>query len=135
MKLFNVRLLTGDFPATLHFWRDVMRLPAAYSDETMGYAYLTAGEVGVELFGRDAFAEALGDSTPAPLPMGRQTVLVFNVEDVDAAYADLVARGAAPVHAPVDRPEWQARTAHVADPDGQLVEIYSKLDAAETPTI
>jgi lactoylglutathione lyase len=134
MKIINVRLLTGDFAATLHFWRDVMQLPVAYGDEVMGYAYLTAGDVGVELMGRDAFAEALGDATPAPAA-GRQTVLVFNVEDVDATYADLVVRGAAPVHAPVDRPEWQARTAHVADPDGQLVEIYEKLEAAETPTI
>ncbi|HEV2462120.1 MAG TPA: VOC family protein [Ktedonobacterales bacterium] len=134
MKIINVRLLTGDFAATLHFWRDVMQLPVAYGDEVMGYAYLTAGDVGVELMGRDTFAEALGDATPAPAA-GRQTVLVFNVEDVDATYADLVVRGAAPVHAPVDRPEWQARTAHVADPDGQLVEIYEKLEAAETPTI
>ena len=135
MRLINVRLLSGDFAATFRFWRDVMQLPLTYGDEAMGYAYFTAGDVGVELMGRDAFAEAIGDAPPAPPPTGRQTVLVLEVEDVDATYAELVARGAAAVHAPVDRPEWQARTAHLADPDGQLVEIYSKLDAAETPTI
>jgi len=144
MKFTNVRLLTGDFDASYQFWRDVMRLPVAYGPDSPGgipgYAYLTIGEVGVELMSRDGFAAALGEATPAPAPTGRQTVLVLGVDDVDATYADLVGRGATSVAAPVDRPQWGARTAHLADPDGHLIELYTRLtapgasDTSETST-
>jgi lactoylglutathione lyase len=143
MKFTNVRLLTGDFDASYQFWRDVMRLPVAYGPDSPGgipgYAYLTIGDVGVELMGRDAFAAALGEATPATVPTtGRQAVLVLGVDDVDATYADLVGRGARSIAAPVDRPAWGARSAHLADPDGHLIELYTRLampDASEMPTI
>src|SRR5947199_10583940 len=97
MKLINIRLLVSDFPASLKFWRDVMRLPMTFGDEAMGYAYFDTGNAGLELFSRDGFAAAIGEATPAPTPVGRQTVIVFGVDDVDATYADLVERGATPV--------------------------------------
>src|SRR5262245_52458384 len=47
MNFVGVRLLVGDFPTTFRFWRDAMKLPVAYSDETMGYAYFTADGAGL----------------------------------------------------------------------------------------
>jgi lactoylglutathione lyase len=133
MKFMNVRLLVGDFPAVFKFWRDVMSLPMSFSDETMGYAYFDTGNGGLELFSRDGFAAALGEATPAPTPVGRQTVIVFHVEDVDATYADLVKRGATPVAGPQVRPAWGVRSAHLGDPEGHLIEIYSQLPGADAP--
>jgi predicted enzyme related to lactoylglutathione lyase len=98
-----------------------------YADESIGYAYFDTGGAGIELFTRDGLAAALGEPVPAPAPAGRPALLVFKVNDVDAAYADLVARGAEGVIAPRDMPAWGARTAHVGAPEGQLVEIYSPL--------
>ncbi len=100
----------------------------------MGYAYFETDKGGLELFSRDGFADALGEASPAPAPAGRQTVIVFQVDGVDAFYADLVARGATAVSGPQDRPVWNARTAHIADPDGHLVEIYSPLAAPAAPS-
>ena len=131
MKLCNIRLLVGDFPASLTFWRDIMMLPMSFSDETMGYAYFDTGNGGLELFSRDGFAASLGETAPTSTPSGHQAVIVFRVDDVDATYADLVKRGAKAVAAPVDRPLWQARTAHFSDPDGYLAEIYSPLQASD----
>ena len=133
MKLSNIRLLVSDFPASLKFWRDIMMLPLSFSEETMGYAYFDTGNGGLELFSRAGFAAYLGEATPTSTPAGYQAVIVFRVDDVDASYADLVKRGAKAVAAPVDRPVWQARTAHFSDPDGYLVEIYSQLQAPDTP--
>ena len=127
MKLINIRLLVGDFPASVRFWRDIMKLSMTYGDETMGYAYFDTGSAGVELLSRDGFAAALGEATPVPTPMGRQAVIVFRVDNVDATYADLIERGATPVVGPQDRPTWQVRSAHISDPDGYLIEIYSPL--------
>jgi lactoylglutathione lyase len=127
MKFICVRLLVKDFPATFKFWRDLGKLPVSYSDEATGYAYFDMGTAGLELFSRAAFASAIGEAALAPL--GREAVLDFEVDDVDATYADLVARGATPVAAPQDRPAWGARTANLADPDGHHFEIYTKLPA------
>ena len=134
MKFINVRLLVGDFTASVGFWRDIMKFPMTYSDESIGYAYFDTGSAGVELFSRDGFAAALGEAAPVPTPMGRQIVLVFRVDDIDATYTDLVQRGATVVAGPQDRPAWGVRSAHISDPDGHLIEIYSPLQASDSAT-
>jgi lactoylglutathione lyase len=134
MKLTSVRLLVSDFPASFSFWRDVMQFPVIFGPDTPGapngYAYLVSGEVGVdagvELIHRDGFAEAIGVA-PTPAPSNSQTCLDFKVDDVDATYAELVARGAPSVAAPTDHLDWGARTAHISDPDGNIIELYTSL--------
>ena len=133
MKLINIRLLVGDFPASLAFWRDIMMLPMTFGDETMGYAYFDTGSAGIELTSRAGFAASLEEVMPDSRPGGYPAVIVFRVDDVDASYADLVKRGAKAIAEPVDRPAWQARTAHFSDPDGYVVEIYSQLQTADMP--
>lgn len=123
MQLFGFRLLVGDFGAALRFWRDVVKLPLAFGDESIGYAYFGTEHGVLELFSRAAFASAVGDVSPA----GRGSVILLKTDDVDGSYATLIEGGATSVAAPQDRPEWRARTAHVADPDGHLIEIYSSL--------
>src|SRR5215471_18608854 len=131
MKLVNFRLLVSDFPASLTFWRDIMKLPMTFGDESMGYAYFDTGNAGIELLSRIAFAASLGELVPSIITKGNPAVIVFRVDDVDATYDDLVKRGAKAVVEPVDRPVWQARTAHFSDPDGYLVEIYSQLQTGD----
>jgi predicted enzyme related to lactoylglutathione lyase len=131
MKLVNFRLLVSNFPASLAFWRDIMMLPMTFGDETMGYAYFDTGSAGIELMSSAGFAASLSEVMPASTTEGHPAVIVFRVDDVDATYDDLVKRGAKEVAKPVDRPVWQARTAHFSDPDGYLVEIYSQLQAAD----
>jgi predicted enzyme related to lactoylglutathione lyase len=134
MKFINVRLLVSDFAATMRFWRDVMGLQMTYGDEAMGYAYFETDSAGVELLTRQGFADALGEAASTSMPEGRSAVLVFRVDDVDAAYADFVERGASAVAGPQDRPAWGVRSAHLSDPDGSLIELYSQLPGADAPT-
>ena len=131
MNFINVRLLVSDFAASMRFWRDIMKLHMTYGDEAMGYAYFDTGSGGVELMHREGFAQALGKALPAPVPGSHPAVLVFRVDDVDATYAELVARGATSVAEPQDRPAWQARSAQIADPDGYIVEVYNQLRLPE----
>lgn len=77
-----------------------------------------------------AFATALGESLPAREPAGHQVVLDFRVENVDAAYAEAIALGATPIAPPLDRPLWGARTAHIADSDGHVIELYTPLPSS-----
>lgn len=134
MKFMNVRLLVGDITAAIRFWRNVMGLRMTYGDEAMGYAYFETDSAGVELLTREGFAVALGEVASTPTPEGHPAVLVFRVDDVDTAYADFVERGATAVAGPQDRPAWGVRSAHLSDPDGYLIEIYSQLPVAGAPT-
>lgn len=126
MKLNDFRLLVNDFPASFHFWHEVMGLPVVFRDENNTYAELEAGNVCLELLRADYFAYSAGAA--APPPAEQRGVIVFNVEDVDAAYADFVKRGAPSLAAPQDHPAGFARTALFSAPDGYVVEFFSSLN-------
>ena len=93
MKFVNVRLLVGDIRAAISFWRDVMGFRMTFGDEAMGYAYFETDSAGVELMTREGFAAALGEAASPRKAEGHPAVLVFRVDDVDAAYANFVERG------------------------------------------
>jgi len=59
---------------------------------------------------------------------GPRGLLAAGVEDVDAAYEALKARGAALLRPPTDQP-WGLRTAYFADPEGNIWEINQPIGA------
>jgi catechol 2,3-dioxygenase-like lactoylglutathione lyase family enzyme len=127
------RLLVRDFAANYRFYRDAMGFTAAFGEEHDVYADFKTGEVTIALFDRGAMAEAVGTTDLPPTASAQDTVaLCFAVENVDAACADLRARGVSFVTEPQDRSEWMIRTAHFRDPEGNLLEIFSAI-AVATP--
>jgi len=54
-------------------------------------------------------------------------LLCAGVDDVDAEYAALTAKGLKFIKPPVDQP-WGRRTAYFADPEGNLWELFHMLD-------
>lgn len=127
MKLDNFRLLINDFSASFHFWHDIVGLELIYKDNTSTYAYFEAGSARIELLKADYFAASIGQTNPASLQSGYRGVIVFRVDDVDAAYADLIERGAPPLAPPFDHPAGFARTALLAAPDGYVLEVFQSL--------
>lgn len=127
MKLNFVCLLANDVPSIVSFWRDVVQLPMTYYDETIGYASFDTGGSTLAIYSRTAFAELLGEEEILPPQESRQMYLSFQVDDVDATYTRLIKGGATAVIAPRDYPVLHARQAHVNDPDGRLIELYSPL--------
>lgn len=123
-----VVLVVADVDASLHFYTQVLGLPLGHRSGP--YAQLATGETRVALFDRRAMAKTLGvDRLAAPDPQAPGFQLGFKVDDVDAVYADLVERGAAPACEPTDR-SWGQRTAYVRDPDGHLIELAEQLSRA-----
>jgi uncharacterized glyoxalase superfamily protein PhnB len=52
-------------------------------------------------------------------------------EELDQAYAEVVAKGATPIQAPANMP-WRQRAAFIADPEGNIHELFAELlDSAE----
>lgn len=122
------RLLVKDFAASFHFYSAVLGLPVHMRTSDDVYAEFDTGAVTLALFRRDYMAMTVGSSDQAD--GGERVALTFTVADVDAAYQELIGRGAQPVTAPQDRPDWIIRTAHFRDPDGNLIEINAPLPSS-----
>ena len=124
MRLTHVRLLVDDYGESFRFWRDVAGLGPTFGNESSGYSDFAAGGVDVAIFDRNEQAEVVGAARESA------TLLVFRVADVDAAVAELRARGAAVLGEPLDRPDWGIRVADLRDPAGNLLEVNHEIPAS-----
>jgi predicted enzyme related to lactoylglutathione lyase len=116
------RILVDDFAASYRFYRNVLDLePQRPEQESGPYACFKPldGGTDIALLSRELMGSMLGTH---PGPAGG-AVLVLKVDDVDAAYAKVVADGAEGVAAPVDQVAWGMRVAHVRAPEGTLIEF------------
>ena len=124
----HTRLLVSDFPASFHFYRDILNFPVHLGDEAGPYAefHTHAGHI-LALFHRPLMAAALEEHWPAPAAGQDRAVLCLAVDNVDTAFEELKRLGAKVVAPPADRPDWMIRTAHFRDPDNHLIEINHPL--------
>lgn len=125
------RLLVSDYRACFGFYHDVLGFEATFGDADSGYADFNTGSgATIALFDRQEMAQGIG-ADAADDPAGKKGVgriaLVFAVPDVDEACRQLQAEGVALAAFPTDHPEWGIRTAHVRDPEGNLIEINQNL--------
>jgi len=132
MRYTHTRLLVRDFAACFRFYRDVMGFRPTFGDENDVYADFETGTIVLALFGRGDQATAIGaDDQPEHADMQDTICLCFDVEDVDQMVAQLEARGVTFIAPPTDRPGWGLRTAHLRDPDGNLIEISHGIPMSE----
>lgn len=128
MKLTHVRLLVTDYAACFRFYRDVLGLPVGFGDESGPYGDFDAGGTFIALYDRRLMDEAIGGSgKPLSADAMDRVLLSIAVDSVDDTFAALQAKGVGFVAEPTDRPDWGIRTAHLRDPDGNLIEIYKDL--------
>lgn len=125
--LTHVRWLVADLGPCLQFYRDRLGLKQVV-DVPGIYAEFEAGGARVALYRADLMAQVVGD---APVAQGTgEAVLCLRVDDVDAAVARLAKAGVVPVRAPHDQEAWHQRVAHLRDPAGHLVELWTPLGRA-----
>ena len=128
LVLDQARVLVNDLPRARAFYTEVLGLTVGFENPV--YVQLEGGPgVSIGLYGRAAMADAVGaEKGEAPTRDGSdRSALVFRVDSVDAAAAELVRRGAHQVAPPVDRPAWGLRTAHFRDPEGNLIELIQRI--------
>ena len=134
MDALHPRLLVARFAECFRFYEAVLpKLIGAHlvrGNEDGPYANWDRGEEGVLiLFDRGAMAATIGtaDLPETAGPAQDSAMLVCRVDDVDEALALCLERGGTLVAEATDRPQWgpTLRTAHLRDPDGNLIELQS----------
>jgi catechol 2,3-dioxygenase-like lactoylglutathione lyase family enzyme len=117
-------LIVEDLDRALGFYVDVLGLRLGH--RSGDYVQLDTGTTRLALYTRSAMAKTLGMALDPPVSNAPGFEVGFKVSDVDAAFTELIARGARPVMPPTDR-FWGQRTAYLRDPDGHLIELAQDL--------
>jgi lactoylglutathione lyase len=113
-------LIVADLDRALGFYVDVLGLRLGH--RSGDYAQLDTGTTRLALYTRSAMAKTLAMALDSPPSNAPGFEVGFKVTNVDAAFNELIARGAHPVMPPTDR-FWGQRTAYLRDPDGHLIEL------------
>ncbi len=122
-KIMATELLVRDLARCTAFYRDTLGLEVQESESTPDSVSFRMENVHFFLLEISAAVQMISEK-PLELKIGEGTrvLLAAGVADVDAAYEALKARGVTFLRPPTDQP-WGLRTAHFADPEGNLWEI------------
>lgn len=125
MKLSQIRLITNDFHKSVAFYRDVMEFSLGTYAEGMQFASFNTGETKIEIFARHQISEVIGEKNlPTDVESQSKFLLSFAVDQVDEVCVGLKNKGVLLLNEPCDRKDWNARVAHLQDPDGNVIELY-----------
>ena len=127
-KVAAVVLFVQDLAGCTAFYRDTFKLRYQESDAD-GASFLLENGLYLILLSPSGAADLLStDVNQLKLGGAPRGLLAATVADVDAAYEELKAKGVTFVRPPTDQP-WGLRTAHFADPEGNLWEINQSIRA------
>ena len=121
-----IGLFVSDLPKMTAFYRDVMRMEIDWNGEGP-YAEFEHEGIRFSMFERQKLPTLLRQEPSFPSGLNGTFELAVNVGDrtnVDVEFERMRYLGAAVVYGPRDEP-WKMRSAMVADPDGNLIEIAS----------
>jgi catechol 2,3-dioxygenase-like lactoylglutathione lyase family enzyme len=111
-------LAVQDLRASTDFYIQVLGFARDFGDGTDGWSWLS----------RDGVRVGLGEcaAEPAASTLGDHSYIAYvNVDDVDAVYAELRARGA-PIKAPPETKPWGMREFALRTPDGHRMTFGSE---------
>ena len=127
-KIEAMVLFVQDLAGCTAFYRDTFKLQYQGSDAHSASFLLEEG-LYLILLSPEGAAGLLGTQVhELKIAGGPHGLLAAGVADVDAAYEELKAKGVTFVRPPTDQ-RWGLRTAHFADPEGNLWEINQPIES------
>ena len=132
-KLMATGLIVQDLARCTAFYRDILGLQVRESESTSDSVSFQVDNVYFFLMEAGGAAQMVSSE---PLDLSGEgsprVLLAAGVEDVDAAYETLSAKGVQFLRPPMDQP-WGLRTAYFADPEGNLWEINQPINRKPLP--
>jgi lactoylglutathione lyase len=126
-NIIAIELLVRDLAKCTAYYRDTLGLEVRESESTPDSVSFQMGNVYFFLLEFSGAAHMVSSETlEFSIEGGPRVLLASDVEDVDAAYKALSARGVSFLRPPIDQP-WGLRTAYFADPEGNLWEINQSI--------
>ena len=119
-----ITLFVEDVAAARTFYVDVLGGEVIFADE--GSAVVKLSNLMVNLLHVDNAPTLVEPVQVGGPTAGARALYTIRVDDADAAYQELIERGATFLNGPIDRP-WGRRTAAFADPAGNVWEIAQEL--------
>lgn len=126
VKFDMIGIFVGNLREMVDFYKNAVGLEIEW-DGTGPYAEFKHEGIRFSMFERKELAGLLGREPSFPQGLNGSFELAINVgepKNVDDRYKQLVESGAESIYEPRDEP-WQMRSAMVADPEGNLIEIAS----------
>lgn len=126
-KIALITILTDDVPSLLKFYRDVLGFQVA--NDLGEYVEFENAGVRFAICARSIMETTTGHPSFDEPKGGQSFELAFPLDtpdELDQAFAEVVAKGATFIQAPANMP-WGQRTAFFADPDGNIHELFSNL--------
>ncbi|MBP1533587.1 VOC family protein [uncultured Ruminococcus sp.] len=126
MRLDGFGLLVNDMGKMIRFYRDVLGFEIKEAEDTSN-VYLVKDGTLFLLYGRKDFENMTSRKYEYVKGLNGHSEIALYVDtfdEVDAAFRDVVSKGATPVLEPTTEP-WGQRTCYIADPEGNLIEIGS----------
>ena len=126
MRLDGFGLFVEDMGKMIRFYRDALGFEIQESEDTSN-VYLVKDGTLFLLYGREDFEKMTSQKYQYVKGLNGHSEIALYVDtfdEVDQAFAQVVAKGAMPVLEPETEP-WGQRTWFVADPEGNIIEIGS----------
>ena len=119
-----ITLFVEDVAAARTFYVDVLGGEVIFADD--GSAVVKLSNLMINLLHVDNAPTLVEPVQVGGPTAGARALYTIRVDDADAAYQELIERGATFLNGPIDRP-WGRRTAAFADPAGNVWEIAEEL--------
>lgn len=126
IKLNMIGLFVKDLSVMVAFYRDIIGMDIDWNGEGP-YAEFKHEGIRFAMYERGMLSELLGQEPSFPQGINGTFELALNVGEsanVDSEYTRMIEGGAESVYTPRDEP-WKMRSAMIADPEGNLIEIGS----------
>lgn len=126
-RIVATELFVRDLARCTAFYRDTLGLELTESDAES--AVFKIGDVYFFLMTTSAASDLISEGAiEVKIEGGPRSLLAVEVEDVDATYETLKAKGVTLLRPPTDQ-SWGLRTAHFADPEGNPWEIHQSIES------
>ena len=126
IKFDMLGIFVQDIRRMVAFYRDALGVEIEW-DGNGPYAEFKHEGIRLSMYERSLLPQLLGQTPEFPQHLNGTFELAIKVgdrENVDAKFNEIIAKGGRAVYPPRDEP-WKMRSAMLADPEGNLIEIAS----------